>query len=171
MCLFASCVLCSGATGAFQRDVDGEGREPLSGGPAVGWVLSCIFNTGSFISPSWGPYEVGTSFPVWQIKKKNNTKLNLRDIRYYVQENIGQKKVMSGFRSRSSKLCNLCPSIHSSVGKESSCNAGDLGSLPRLGRSPGEGIGCPLQYSWASLVAQLVKNLLTMLETWVWSLG
>ena len=44
----------------------------------------------------------------------------------------------------------------SSVGKESTCNAGDLGSIPGSGRSPGEGIGYPLQYSWASLVAQLV---------------
>ena len=43
--------------------------------------------------------------------------------------------------------------------------------LPGLGRSAGEGIGYPLQYSWASLVAQLVKNLPTMRETWVWSLG
>ena len=55
----------------------------------------------------------------------------------------------------------------SSVGKESTCNAGDLGSIPGLGRSPGEGIGYPLQYSGASLVAQLVKNLLAMWETWV----
>ena len=46
----------------------------------------------------------------------------------------------------------------SSVAKESTCNAGDPGSIPRSGRSPGEGIGYPLQYSWASLVAQLVKN-------------
>ena len=46
----------------------------------------------------------------------------------------------------------------SSAGKESSCNAGDPGSIPRLGRSLEEGIGYPLQYSWASLVAQLVKN-------------
>ena len=60
---------------------------------------------------------------------------------------------------------------HSSVGKESACNAGDTGSMPGLGRSSGEGIGYPLQYSWASLVAQLVKNLPTMRETWVWSLG
>ena len=43
----------------------------------------------------------------------------------------------------------------SSVGKESACNAG---SIPELGRPPGEGIGYPLQYSWVSLVAQLVKN-------------
>ena len=46
----------------------------------------------------------------------------------------------------------------SSVGKESSCNAGDPGSIPGSGRSAGEGIGYPLQYSWASLVPQLVKN-------------
>ena len=59
----------------------------------------------------------------------------------------------------------------SSVGKESACNAGDLGLIPGLGRSPGEGIGYPLQYSWASLVAQLVKNLPAMWETWVRSLG
>jgi len=47
----------------------------------------------------------------------------------------------------------------SSAGKESACNAGDPGSILGSGRSPGEGIGYPLQYSWASLVAQLVKNL------------
>ena len=55
----------------------------------------------------------------------------------------------------------------SSVGKESSCNARDPGSIPGLGRSGGEGIGYPLQYPWAFLVAQLVKNLPTMRETWV----
>ena len=59
----------------------------------------------------------------------------------------------------------------SSVGKESACNAGDPGSIPGSERSTGEGLGYPLWYSWASLVAQLVKNLLTMRETWVRSLG
>ena len=59
----------------------------------------------------------------------------------------------------------------SSVGEESACSAGDLGSIPGSGRSTGEGIGYPLQYSWASLVAQLVKNLPAMWETWVRSLG
>ena len=59
----------------------------------------------------------------------------------------------------------------SSVGTESACNAGDPSLIPGSGRSPGEGIGYPLQYSWASLVAQLVKNLPTMRETWVRSLG
>ena len=50
-------------------------------------------------------------------------------------------------------------------------SAGDLGLIPGLGRSPGEGIGYSLQYSWVSLVAQLVKNLPAMWETWVQSLG
>ena len=43
-------------------------------------------------------------------------------------------------------------------GKESACNAGNPGSIPGLGISTGEGIGYPLQYSWASLMAQTVKN-------------
>ena len=55
----------------------------------------------------------------------------------------------------------------SSVGKESPCNAGDPGSIPGSGRSAGEGIGYPLQCSWASLVAQVVKNLPAMQEIWV----
>ena len=59
----------------------------------------------------------------------------------------------------------------SSVGKESACNAGDPVLIPGLGRSPREGIGYPVQYSWASLVAQVVKNLPTMWETWVPSLS
>ena len=53
----------------------------------------------------------------------------------------------------------------SSDGKESACNAGDLGSILGSGRSPGEVIGYLFQYSWASLVAQMVKNLLVTLET------
>ena len=59
----------------------------------------------------------------------------------------------------------------SSAGKESTCKAGDPGSIPGSRRSAGEGIGHPLQYSWASLVTQLVKNPPAMQETWVWSLG
>ena len=79
----------------------------------------------------------------------------------------------------------------SSAGKESTWNAGDPDLIHGLGRSPGEGIGCSLQYSWAnnniktywihpiqnipnfwaSLTAQTVKNLPAMWETWVRSLG
>ena len=58
-----------------------------------------------------------------------------------------------------------------SVGKESACNAGDPGSIPGLGRSTGEGTGYPLQYSWASLVAKLVKNPPAVHETWALSLA
>ena len=60
---------------------------------------------------------------------------------------------------------------HSSVGNESASNAGDPGSIPGSGRSPGERIGYPLQYSWVFLMVQLVNNLPAMRETWVWSLG
>ena len=59
----------------------------------------------------------------------------------------------------------------SSVGEESACNAGDPSLIPGSGRSLGEGIGYPLQYSWASLVAHLVKNPSAMQEIWVQSLG
>ena len=59
----------------------------------------------------------------------------------------------------------------SSTGKESACKAGDSSSIPGSGRSPGERIGYPLQYSWASLVAQTIKNPPAMLEIWVQVLG
>ena len=55
--------------------------------------------------------------------------------------------------------------LDSSVGKESACNVGDPGLIPGSGRSAGEGIGYPLQYSWASPVAQLVKNPPAVWET------
>ena len=71
---------------------------------------------------------------------------------------LGDDSVLSGFHA-------------SSAGKKIRCNAGDLGSIPGLGRSTGEGIGYPLQYFQASLVAQTVKRLPAMWETWVRSLG
>ena len=58
-----------------------------------------------------------------------------------------------------------------SAGKESPCISGDPSSIPGSGRSPGERIGYPLQYSWASLVAQIVRNPPAIWETWVQSLG
>ena len=57
--------------------------------------------------------------------------------------------------------------LGSSVGKESACDAGDTCLIPGSGRSTGEGIGYPLQDSWASLVAQLVKILPAIREIWV----
>ena len=64
----------------------------------------------------------------------------------------------------------ICGFPYSSVGEESACNAGDPGSISGSGRSTGEGMGYLLQYLWASLVAQLVKNPPAMRETWVRSL-
>ena len=58
-----------------------------------------------------------------------------------------------------------------SAGRESTCNAADSGLSPGSGSSAELGIGYPLQYSWASLVAQMVKNPPAMQETLVQSLG
>ena len=81
-------------------------------------------------------------------------------------------------QNRPEKIFNILESLifmegfpDSSVAKESVFNTGDPSSILGLGRSSGEGIGYPLQYSWAFLVAQLVKNLPAMWETWVRSLG
>ena len=70
-----------------------------------------------------------------------------------VDNEVGFRAFLSGFPD-------------SSVGKEYACSAYS-GSIPGSGRSAGEGIGYPIQYSWASLVAQLVKNSPAVLETWV----
>ena len=75
---------------------------------------------------------------------------------------------MNGFENRSAVRYSC---LGSSVGKESPCSSGDLGSIPGSGRSFGEGIGYPFKYFWFSLVAQTVKNLPVMWATWVLSLG
>ena len=67
------------------------------------------------------------------------------------------------------KCCSSFPG--SSAGKESACNAGDPGLIPGLERPTGEGVGSPLQYSWASLVVHLIKKPPEMWDTWVWLLG
>ena len=59
----------------------------------------------------------------------------------------------------------------SSAGKESTRGAGDPSLTPGSGRSAGEGIGYPLQCSWASLVTQMIKNTPVIQESWVRSLG
>ena len=74
--------------------------------------------------------------------------------------------IVHGVGKSQTQLSDFC-FPHSSVGKESTCNAGDPSLILGSERSTGEGIGYPLQYSWASLVAQLVKNLPTMRDTWV----
>ena len=80
------------------------------------------------------------------------------------------------FLHTSAQLGKHCSLSHqgfpcSSAGKESTCNVGDDPSLiPRLGRSPGKGIGYPPQYFWVSVVAQLIKYPSPVWETWVQSL-
>ena len=71
------------------------------------------------------------------------------------------------FKNPLEEICKALQFPDSSVGKESTCNAGDPGSIPGLGRSTGEGMGYPHQYSWTSLVAQLVKNVPAVWKTWV----
>ena len=79
-------------------------------------------------------------------------------MRSYIMSNFGKIKMCV-------YMCMTYPG--SSAGKESVCNAGSPGLIPGSRRSPGEGIGYLLQYSWASLLAQMVKNLPVMWETWV----
>ena len=73
----------------------------------------------------------------------------------------------NGFSSSASHLMCIEGVFGGSDGKESAYNTGDPSLIPRSGSSPGEGIGYSLQYSGASLVAQIVKNLPTLWETWV----
>ena len=73
--------------------------------------------------------------------------------------------------SRFSRIRLWDPMNCSSAGKGSACNAGDPSSIPGSGRSSGEGIGYPLQYCWASPVAQTIKNPPPTRETWAWPLG
>ena len=83
-----------------------------------------------------------------------------------------QLAVNTSFQIKDSSGCDLHLTFPkgfpgSSAGKESTCNAGDPSLIPGMGRSTEEGISYPLQYSWVSLVAQLVKNLPSVWETWV----
>ena len=111
-------------------------------------------------------YHVGNESPVY--------------VRYFCLQilakcrNIQKQNQLLCNNSKILNFCSIsgCPSVsvdfpHSSVGKESSCNAGDPGLIPGSGKSGEEGIGSSFQYSWSSLVAQLVKNPPAMQETWV----
>ena len=77
---------------------------------------------------------------------------------------------LTKYRVTVSKKLFMLP-VDQMVKKESACDAEDPGLIPGSGRSPGEGIGCPLQYYWASLVALMVKNPPAIRKTGVWSLG
>ena len=82
----------------------------------------------------------------------------------------GGKKELQEGRDMHAHTAGSC-FLGSSAGKEATCNAGDSSLIPGSERSSGEGTGYPLQYSWASLVAQMIKNLPAMQEAWVLSLG
>ena len=81
------------------------------------------------------------------------------------------RKQLSYFHSLPHVYTNNIGFSGSSAGKESTCHARDPNLIPGSGRSAGEGIGYPLQYSWTSQVTQLVKNLPAVWETEAWSLG
>ena len=91
------------------------------------------------------------------------------------ENKIGYRKQLSSFLTnidtRLSSLQKPNKYFPHMLGKESTFNGGDPGLIPGSGRSTGEGRDYPLQYSWASLVAQLVRNLPAMQEIWVQSLG
>ena len=127
-------------------------------------------NLVGYISP-WGHKESDTTERLYLL-----TYLFKRDWK-------GSRPSLDGMSVPSSRLLSLEPEAlntflkirfglpDSSIGKESLCSAGDPGLIPGLGRFTGEGKGYPLQSSWASLVAHLVKNLPAVWETWVRPLG
>ena len=108
-------------------------------------------------------------------RKEGNERVTFRKARGLQMEEIGCKCQTFSISLSSSKrkqtVCQIFGFPDSSVGKESPCNAGDPGSIPRWGRYPGKEIGYPPPYSWASLIAQLVKYQPAMPETWVQSLN
>ena len=75
----------------------------------------------------------------------------------------GERRFCQIIKNFNIPLCQGFP--ENSVGKESPCNAGDTSLIPGSGRSTGKGKGYPFQYSWASFVAQLIKNLPAVQET------
>ena len=87
------------------------------------------------------------------------------------KNSISGKTVVQKWEIKIFLILKKAEGIGSSAGKESACNEGNPGLIPGSGRSPRERIGYPLQCSWASLVAQTVKNPPAMRETWVRSLG
>ena len=143
---------CGPGTPSIKR---GSGSPPR----AVSWLPSGL--------SLWNLRLTNSSFkPVWQIWVWNSG-LSVSESETQMDQ-IQRWQCFPSFRVRSNALCGF---PDSSAGKESACNAGDSGSIPGLGRSAGEGIGYPHQYSWASLVAQLVKNPPAMRETPVPFLG
>ena len=93
------------------------------------------------------------------------------DLKHKPEREEEKEHFCHSFENQDCYQVNLISFPGDSDGKASAYNARDLGSIPGSGRSPGEGNGNPLQYSWASLVAQRLKHLPAMRESWVRSLG
>ena len=108
---------------------------------------------------------------MWQLKCLQSFQVSTGKYHCFGRISVALVKVVKG-RSSILVIGNRTECFPgSSAGKESACNAGDPGLIPGLRSSPGEGIGYPLRYSWASLVAQTVKNPPAVQETLVRSLG
>ena len=103
--------------------------------------------------------------------------LQTTHLKWYISEEAGiasgffffffARSGYAGFNPGNFTLSGEKTGHYSPAGKESTCNTGDPGLIPGSGRSPEKEIGYPLQYSWVSLVAQMVKNPPAMQETWV----
>ena len=124
------------------------------------WCL-CIFSQLQLLEcfSSWPPSSVMSI----------ESQRDLWDLKTDAKEQIKRKRL------EKRQWCDWCKGsnilLHNIYSLESACNAEDPGLIPRLWISAGEGIGYPIQYSWASLVAQLVKNPPARRETWIQSLG
>ena len=136
--------------------------------------LQSYFHFGMIVCLYWVGRKVCLSFPITSCEKLERTfwptqYTSTYKIYYKV---ISLENNLKGFPIRPfTESLSASGFPDSAVDKESACNAGDPGSSPGSGRSTGEGIGYPLQYSWASLVAQLVKNPPAVWETRVQALG
>ena len=117
--------------------------------------------------------EYKNKTPIYVVYKRPNSKQGTHTVKGWkkiAHRQIANSKFIDSYADILYQLSHQ-GSPNSSVGKESACNAGDPRLIPGSGISPGEGIGYPLKYSWASLVAQMVKNMPAMQETQVLSLG
>ena len=138
-----------------------------------GWCTQREHGTSMPVTPHTGPYASLLVDCSWVASLRVNSigveSVSLSSVSLYSKlSNPWRGTGNSGFEAKLGRMLGL---PGSSAGKESACNAGDPSSISGLGRFSGEGLGYPLQYSWASLVAQTVKNLPAMWETWVRSLG
>ena len=142
----------------------------------IKWEITEIFINRTLLNKLWLFHDI----LLWSCSKNNLCHLLLlRDIDSIVKNQFIKSKSVYKIPFCNCILLQLQVIFNfslkiqssSSIGKESACNAGDTGLIPGSGRSPGEGIGYPGQYSWVCLLVQLVKNLPVMWETWVPSLG